>query len=37
MSADTVVIDSGGANLASVLFALERLNAPARSPPVRTK
>lgn len=29
MSADTVVIDSGGANLASVLFALERLNAPA--------
>ena len=30
MSADTVVIDSGGANLASVLFALERLNAPAR-------
>jgi glutamine amidotransferase len=25
----TVVIDSGGANLASVLFALERLNAPA--------
>ena len=29
MSADTVVIDSGGANLSSVLFALERLNAPA--------
>jgi glutamine amidotransferase len=29
MAADTVVIDSGGANLASVLFALERLNAPA--------
>jgi glutamine amidotransferase len=29
MSADTVVIDSGGANLASVLFALARLNAPA--------
>ncbi len=29
MSAETVVIDSGGANLASVLFALERLNAPA--------
>jgi len=29
VSADTVVIDSGGANLASVLFALERLNAPA--------
>jgi glutamine amidotransferase len=29
MSADTVVINSGGANLSSVLFALERLNAPA--------
>lgn len=29
MAADTVVIDSGGANLASVLFALERLNVPA--------
>lgn len=29
MGADTVVIDSGGANLSSVLFALERLNAPA--------
>jgi len=29
MAAETVVIDSGGANLASVLFALERLNAPA--------
>jgi glutamine amidotransferase len=29
MAADTVVIDSGGATLASVLFALERLNAPA--------
>jgi glutamine amidotransferase len=29
MAVDTVVIDSGGANLASVLFALERLNAPA--------
>jgi glutamine amidotransferase len=28
-SADTVIIDSGGANLTSVLFALERLNAPA--------
>jgi glutamine amidotransferase len=27
--ADTVVIDSGGANLSSVLFALERLNVPA--------
>lgn len=30
MAADTVVIDSGGANLSSVLFALERLNAPAK-------
>lgn len=29
MAADTVVINSGGANLSSVLFALERLNAPA--------
>jgi imidazole glycerol-phosphate synthase subunit HisH len=29
VSADTVVINSGGANLSSVLFALERLNAPA--------
>jgi glutamine amidotransferase len=29
MSHDTVIIDSGGANLMSVLFALERLNAPA--------
>ncbi|MEJ0040034.1 MAG: imidazole glycerol phosphate synthase subunit HisH [Gammaproteobacteria bacterium] len=29
MSAETVIIDSGGANLTSVLFALERLNAPA--------
>ena len=29
MAAETVVIDSGGANLSSVLFALERLNAPA--------
>jgi imidazole glycerol-phosphate synthase subunit HisH len=29
MSAETVVIDSGGANLASVLYALERLNAQA--------
>jgi imidazole glycerol-phosphate synthase subunit HisH len=29
MSVDTVVINSGGANLSSVLFALERLNAPA--------
>jgi glutamine amidotransferase len=29
MSAETVVIDSGGANLQSVLFSLERLNAPA--------
>src|SRR3954468_3801822 len=29
MAAETVVIDSGGANLTSVLFALERLNAPA--------
>jgi hypothetical protein len=27
MAADTVVINSGGANLSSVLFALERLNA----------
>ena len=27
---DTVVIDSGGANLTSVLFSLERLNAPAK-------
>ncbi len=26
---DTVIIDSGGANLTSVLFSLERLNAPA--------
>jgi glutamine amidotransferase len=26
---DTVIIDSGGANLASLQFALERLNAPA--------
>lgn len=30
MSTDTVIIDSGGANLASLLFALERLNAPAK-------
>jgi imidazole glycerol-phosphate synthase subunit HisH len=29
MSTDTVIIDSGGANLTSVLFSLERLNAPA--------
>jgi glutamine amidotransferase len=29
VSADTVIIDSGGANLTSVLFSLERLNAPA--------
>ena len=26
---DTVIIDSGGANLASLQFALERLEAPA--------
>jgi glutamine amidotransferase len=30
MSTDTIIIDSGGANLASLLFALERLNAPAK-------
>jgi imidazole glycerol-phosphate synthase subunit HisH len=29
IASDTVIIDSGGANLTSVLFALERLNAPA--------
>ena len=29
-SADTVIIDSGGANLASLCFALDRLNVPAR-------
>jgi glutamine amidotransferase len=28
-ASDTVIIDSGGANLASLLFALERLQAPA--------
>ena len=27
---DTVIIDSGGANIASLVFALERLGAPAR-------
>jgi glutamine amidotransferase len=30
MSTDTVIIDSGGANLASLQFALERLNVPAK-------
>jgi imidazole glycerol-phosphate synthase subunit HisH len=30
VSAETVIIDSGGANLASLLFALERLNVPAK-------
>jgi imidazole glycerol-phosphate synthase subunit HisH len=30
MSTDTIIIDSGGANLASLLFALDRLNAPAK-------
>jgi imidazole glycerol-phosphate synthase subunit HisH len=30
MSTDTVVIDSGGANLSSVLFALDRLSAQAK-------
>jgi glutamine amidotransferase len=30
MSAETVIIDSGGANLASLQFALERLNVPAK-------
>lgn len=30
MGAETVVINSGGANLSSVLFALERLNAEAK-------
>lgn len=29
MSTETVIIDSGGANLASLQFALERLNVPA--------
>jgi glutamine amidotransferase len=29
-ASNTVIIDSGGANLASLLFALERLNVPAR-------